>query len=650
MFLPNRMVKVNILVFNRHLRAMTEALGKSGLLHLVNAASTTRGRLLQQLDTQVDIQEIEQKLRRCGVLMEALGIEPTDTPPSVTNLSQEEIAELFDKVDRRYCREEENLSKLLEHQAGLISQSRTLGGFPFQSLKLETVRNLSQLCIEAGVLRSDAIIRARQTLVDDAILVPSAQNPGEMLVLTSRKKRFAVDDTLDKLGFQRLELPDITSGTVEEHRGKIDAELEELRVRINDARMAVVSLGEEFGGLLLAIRKQLNGLLAIRQAQSLFGHSRQLYCVSGWLPAEDLSKLQKLVDEATDGTGVIESMDADEAEKAGDSDEQVPVQLSGNGLTRPFQMLVTNFGMPNYHELDPSFFVGLTFMVMFGYMFGDLGQGGVLFLAGLLAFFKKGASRMRKDVGTLLMCCGGSAMVFGILYGSVFGSEDLLPRLWISPSPMHTKDLGELLLTAVGVGVVFLSVSLIFNIVNHFRAKKYFEGTFDKYGILGLLFYWACLGTALATIITRTFNSWSLFFIIAPLVLLLIRIPLGNLIHNHSLSGEEGGLFSGLLEGAIDTMETLTGYLSGTVSFIRVGAYAISHAALCLAVHSIMEMLTGTAGGTAAKILVFIFGNILIIGFEGMVAAIQCVRLEYYEMFSRFFQGGGVEYKPFKIK
>mgnify|MGYP000711955370 CR=1 FL=1 len=114
--------------------------------------------------------------------MEALGIEPTDTPPSVTNLSQEEIAELFDKVDRRYCREEENLSKLLEHQAGLISQSRTLGGFPFQSLKLETVRNLSQLCIEAGVLRSDAIIRARQTLVDDAILVPSAQNPGEMLV------------------------------------------------------------------------------------------------------------------------------------------------------------------------------------------------------------------------------------------------------------------------------------------------------------------------------------------------------------------------------------------------------------------------------------------------------------------------------------
>ncbi|MCQ2396732.1 MAG: V-type ATP synthase subunit I, partial [Lentisphaeria bacterium] len=291
----------------------------------------------------------------------------------------------------------------------------------------------------------------------------------------------------------------------------------------------------------------------------------------------------------------------------------------------------------------------LTFMLMFGYMFGDLGQGGVLFAAGLIAYLGRGASQIRKDIGTLLLCCGGSAMVFGILYGSVFGSEELLPRLWVSPSPMHTKDLGQLLMTAVCMGVVFLSISLIFNIINHFRAKKFFEGTFDKYGVLGLVFYWACLITALVTIATKRFNSWSLVFIIAPLVLLLIRIPLGNLIKHHSLSGEEGGLFAGLLEGVIDTMETLTGYLSGTVSFIRVGAYAISHAALCLAIYSIMGMLDGKPGATVAKVVIAIFGNILIIGFEGMVAAIQCVRLEYYEMFSRFFQGGGVEYKPFKI-
>ena len=650
MFLPNRMVKVNLLVFNKYLRPLTEMLGKSGLLHLVNAAQTSRSRLLEQLDTQVDIQEIEQMLTRGDVLLEALGIDPEDTPPVVTNLSQAEITDLFDKVDKLYRKQAENLSRLLEDETGLQHSSHLLADFPFPTLRLESIRNLSQLYVEGGTLKGDALIRARQTLSDDAILIPSEKNSGEVLVVTNRRKRFAVDDTLEKFGFERFEMPEIAAATVAEQRIQIDAKLEDLRVKINDARMAVVALGEEFGGVLLAIRKQLHGLLAVREAQGLFGHSRQLYCVSGWLPAEQLPTLQKLVDEATDNTGVVEAIDADEDERVAAGEEQVPVQLSGNGLTRPFRLLVTNFGMPNYHELDPSLLVGLAFVVLFGYMFGDLGQGAVLFLAGLIAFFKKGASELVHDVGTLLMCSGGSAMIFGILYGSVFGSEELIPRLWISPSPMHTKDLGQLLLTAVGIGVAFLSISLIFNIINHFRAKKYFEGTFDKYGVLGLIFYWACLCAALMAITTRTFHPIYLFFIITPLALLLIRIPLGNLIHHHSLSGEEGGLFSGLLEGVIDTMETLTGYLSGTVSFIRVGAYAISHAALCLAVYSIMGMLNDVPGNFFFKLLVAVIGNVIIIAFEGMVAAIQCVRLEYYEMFSRFFQGGGVEYKPFKIK
>ncbi len=648
MFLPNRMVKVNLLVFSRHLGALTESLGRSGMLHLVNATAASHNRLLENVDTETDIREIEQELRRCGVLLEALGIEGGAAAPAVATLSQQEIQELFDKVDKRYQEVEADLGKLLESQTGLQQQSHALAGFPFPSVRMDTLRNLSQLCVLAGILKEDAMIRARQTLADDCLLVPApASKGGELLVVTSRRKRFAVEDTLEKLGFKKIVLPEI-AGTVSEERGKIDVCLEELRVKINQARLAVVSLGEEYGGLLLAIQKQLKGLLAIRQAQGMFGHSRQLYCVSGWLPAQDLPKLQKLVDEATGGTGVVESREVDEVEAQ--EAEKVPVQLSGNALTRPFQALVTNFGMPNYRELDPSLFVAITFMVMFGFMFGDLGQGGVLFLIGLLLRLRKASSQGAKDAGTFLLCCGGSAMLFGILYGSVFGNEEWIPRLWISPSPMHTKDLSQLLLTAVGVGVVFLSVSLIFNIINHFRAKKFFEGTFDKYGVLGLLFYWSCLITVLVSLVTRRFHTWSLVFIVAPLVLLLLRIPLGNLLKHHSLSGEEGGLFSGLLEGVIDTMETLTGYLSGTVSFIRVGAYAISHAALCLAVHSIMSMLDGAPGATAAKILVAVLGNVLIIGFEGMVAAIQCVRLEYYEMFSRFFQGGGVEYRPFHLK
>ena len=251
-----------------------------------------------------------------------------------------------------------------------------------------------------------------------------------------------------------------------------------------------------------------------------------------------------------------------------------------------------------------------------------------------------------KDVGTLLLCCGGSSILFGFLYGSIFGMEDLLPHLWLSP--MH--DIPRLLITAVGVGVVFLSVSLIINIINHIRIRKFYKGTFDKYGILGLAFYWACLGVGINVMVTKEFKPWQIALVLTPLVLIFLSGPIHHFLHKPQAGEEKEGLFNVVLEGVVETLETLTGYLSGTVSFVRVGALAISHAALCLAISNIMNLTGSGIGGTLGKILIAIAGNALVICFEGMVAAIQCVRLEYYEMFSRYFKGDGIPYQPFQFK
>ena len=642
MFVANKMTKVNVVVFSKHLSALTEALGQSGLLHLVDAASESRGKLLSSYDTGVDIRAIEKQLNRCDVLLEALGVDANGEAPSVTHLSQDEITELFGKIDRLYREESERVAKLLSEHTGLSHSDRMLADFPLQSLRLETLRNLSQLHIEIGMMAPDAFVRARTALSDDALFIQFPESNNQLLVVTNRKKRFAVDDALDKFGFDRVEVPDgLERPTVAEERKAINGRLQALSKEITDARLAIVALGDEYGGVLLAIRKQLRGLMAMREAQGLFGQSRQLFCIAGWLPTENLPALQKLVDGATDGTGVVEATDADDLPAGAD---QVPVQLSDNGFTRPFRMLVTNFGIPNYRELDPSFFVGITFMVMFGYMFGDVGQGAVLALTGLWLRLTKKYGAAAKDIGTLLLCCGGSSVVFGFLYGSIFGIEDLLPHLWLSP--MH--DIRRLLVTAVGIGVVFLSVSLLINIINHIRIKKFYEGTFDKFGVVGLLFYWACLGVGLNVMITKRFAPWQLALVLTPLALIFLSGPIRHFLRK-SQGGEEEGLFNVVLEGVVETLETLTGYLSGTVSFVRVGALAISHAALCLAISNIMNLTGGGVGGTLGKILIGIAGNALVIGFEGMVAAIQCVRLEYYEMFSRYFRGDGIPYRPFKF-
>ena len=412
---------------------------------------------------------------------------------------------------------------------------------------------------------------------------------------------------------------------------------------------------EEHGGELLAIRSQLHALASMDEARKHFGRLSRLSCISGWAPKTEVDGIRRIVDEATGGSGLVEVIDAEDDALVKAGVESVPVKFEDSPLKRPFQMLISNFGMPRYNELDPTLFVGITFVLMFGFMFGDIGQGLVLLLGGLfMKFSKKKFADGIRDAGMLLVYCGLSAIVFGFFYGSIFGYEHLIHHLWVNPLKMDIaegsllSDIHRLLLTAIGMGVVFTSVAIIINIVNHFLTKHVYEGIFDKFGLLGLIFYWSALATGLWMVIKGSVATWQIVLIVTPLVLLFIREPLHNLLNKHGLFHGESP-FAMLLEGVLDLMETFTGYMSGTVSFIRVGAFAISHAALCMAVFLIVGMLSKLPLSSLWQAIIIIVGNVIVIAFEGMVAGIQCIRLEYYELFGKYFSSEGVEYKPFNL-
>ena len=417
----------------------------------------------------------------------------------------------------------------------------------------------------------------------------------------------------------------------------------------------LLKLKEEHGGELLAIRSQLNTLLSMDEAQKHFGKTAKLSCISGWAPKTEVDGIRQIVDEATNGTGIVEVIEAEDDALVKAGVESVPVKFQNGPLLRPFQMLISNFGMPRYNELDPTIFVGITFVLMFGFMFGDIGQGLVLLLVGLfMKFSKKKLDETIRDAGVLLSFCGLSAIVFGFFYGSIFGYEHLIHHLWVNPLKMDIaegsllSDIHRLLLTAIGMGVVFTSVAIIINIINHFMTKHVYEGIFDKFGLIGLIFYWSALATGLWMVIKGSIATWQIVLIVTPLVLLFIKEPLHNLLHKHGLFHGESP-FGILLEGVLDLMETFTGYMSGTVSFIRVGAFAISHAALCMAVFLIVGMLSKLPLSSLWQAIIIIVGNVIVIAFEGMVAGIQCIRLEYYELFGKYFSSEGVEYKPFSL-
>jgi V/A-type H+-transporting ATPase subunit I len=317
--------------------------------------------------------------------------------------------------------------------------------------------------------------------------------------------------------------------------------------------------------------------------------------------------------------------------------------LKNPGFFRPFEMLVSSYGLPEYNFIDPTIFVAISFLIMFGTMFGDVGHGAILCVIGWLLGFRKGdRSEGVRLVGKLGFYCGLSSIVFGFLFGSVFGVENWIPRVWLSP--MHEID--RFFKFAIFFGVGMISIGIVLNLINALRSRN-FRGTFfDHAGLVSAILYWCGIGAAAIFMRNRPVPIQLVAFgIVLPVLLFFLREPLAAVFGRRRMRFDTGvGTY--IMESFIEVIEIITGYLGNTVSFIRVAAFALAHAGLFIAVFSLVDMVSSKTGGVFWAALIFIIGNAVIIALEGMVVTIQAIRLEYYEFFGKFFIGGGTAYKP----
>ena len=284
---------------------------------------------------------------------------------------------------------------------------------------------------------------------------------------------------------------------------------------------------------------------------------------------------------------------------------------------------------------------------MFGIMFGDLGQGLVLALVGALLAFKLVPVQMANasGIGAILLACGLSSSLFGVLYGSFFGLEDILPHVWLKPM----DDILTLLLSAVAFGVVILNIGYACHLATAARQGALKSAIFDKNGFAGLLLYWT-LG-ALVLLPLLGLHAPGVLYVLALLLVMALYLgePLTNLV-----SGQRplvhGSRFEFAVQAFFELFEVLIGYVSNTLSYVRLGAFAVAHAGLSMVVLILAEMLGGGGEGVSfAQVFIIVVGNIAIIGFEGLIVAIQTLRLEYYELFGKFFTGEGVPFKPLTL-
>jgi V/A-type H+-transporting ATPase subunit I len=315
---------------------------------------------------------------------------------------------------------------------------------------------------------------------------------------------------------------------------------------------------------------------------------------------------------------------------------QPPTLLAPARGADPFRPLLTTYGAVPYPDLDPTPFVAITYCLMFGMMFGDVGDGLLIVLAAV-ALSRSRRSRLQplRRVWPLIAAAGGAAVLFGALYGELFGPTKVLPTLWLEPLDSPTR----LLAVAIVAGIGLLAASNLIGTVNRYREGGMLLALTTDSGVPGLLLL---AGGSMAALGVVADAAW-----LEPVGLVVIGLAIVGLALG--LRAEAASGATAILEVLIGLLDALLRVFSNVFSFARLAAFGLMHAAIGQVVLHAAGSLIGSPIGDVAAGLTFAMGWAAAFALEGLVVAVQALRLEYYELFSRVFVGEGRPFAPFRL-
>jgi V/A-type H+-transporting ATPase subunit I len=327
------------------------------------------------------------------------------------------------------------------------------------------------------------------------------------------------------------------------------------------------------------------------------------YCwITGWTSASKPSPLNQALRRA----GVQSSVTFVDAPR----DAPPPTITRHSAWLQPFEVLTRAIGVPGLKEVDPTTWIALLVPLMFGYMCGDVGHGLVIAAAGMLL-------TRRWPMGRLLVTCGLAAAGFGFIFGDIFGFEHVLEPLWVRP----LSEPLVVLLAPVLAGTLVMSLGILLHAVEtcwrgHGKKVPWLADTAQLFVYWGLIltlvdgrFGWLALGGVALCVTHRLLNE---------------RTPAAVVVGFGQLIGS--------------TFELLL----NTISFARVGAFALAHAAL----ESVVIILADGTSSLVAAAIIIVLGNLVVIVTEGIVVSVQTTRLVLFEFFVRFFEGKGRAFEP----
>lgn len=610
-------------------------------IHLENALSELK--TVKDLRPYIEVNPYKEELARAGALMERYGnLLPEHCGGSI---SLEKAVEVIRELDGRLKELTARRDELADQRNELQESRDRVAPFIGLNYNVKDILKFQFIKFRFGRISREYYEKFSAFVYDtiDAVMFKCEEETDYVWVVYFVPQKLAdkIDAIYASMHFERCYLPDEYEGTPVEAGHVLDSRIRERQSQIDQIEREIQEYVSSRKEELTAAWNRISSFSTnydVRKLAALTKHdNHNFYILCGWMTEGDAKSLQKEVENDEDTFCIIED-DHDNIMSS------PPTKMKNPGLFKPFEMFVEMYGLPSYTELDPTIIIAVTYSVLFGFMFGDAGQGLCLLIGGYLLYrFKK------LRLAGIISCCGVFSVIFGLLFGSVFGFEDLLEPVWLRPQQAMTDlpfigRLNTVFVVAIAIGMGIILMCMVFNIINSLRSHDVERTYFDTNGVAGLVFYFALASVVVLFMTGKPLPAAFILVVmfVIPLLIIFFKEPLTAFVEKKS-EGIEGGVGMFITQGIFELFEVLLSYFSNTLSFVRVGAFAVSHAAMM----QVVLMLAGAENGGTPNIIVIIIGNLIVCGMEGLIVGIQGLRLQYYEFFSRFYKGDGREFKPY---
>ena len=374
------------------------------------------------------------------------------------------------------------------------------------------------------------------------------------------------------------------------------------------------------------------------ETKKLLKKSREVIAIKGWIQDKDISKLRKQLNEHFE----VSEINFSKPEK----DEVVPIALTNHNLVKPFEIIAELYSLPDYREIDPTPILSIFYFIFFGLCLSDVGYGASMALLSYFAIKKlkleKGAIKFFK----LLYYCGISGILGGILVGSWFGDIlDYLPSQLVGVREFLIQRLAlfqptdnplPLLILSLALGVVQVFTGIILKFIDNIRNDRLYDGLMDQIS-------WLLFLTGIILFMTKGMMPpfmENISWIITVIGALSIILTQGRTKNNILLK-----LGSGIL-----ALYDVTGYFSDVLSYSRLFALSLATGIIAQMFNMLATMVNIPYIGFLLALIVLIVGHTFNLLISGLSAFIHDARLQYVEFFTKFYQAGGIPFRPFSIK